>query len=238
MNPAELPKTSGPMRALAEILLVALVALLVTAVGWRMVGEQPLQQQAVLWVANVAVLIAIWAGLRRRRETWAALGLRRPGRDWGALIRLLLQSIAVFVAAIVGFGLGSVLATMLLGEQAGSDMSGYRYLQGNLSMLLVALAAVLIVSSFGEEVIYRGFLMTRIAEMFGNGKAAWNLAVILSSVVFGLVHFGWGLFGIVQTTCMGVALAVAYLLVGRNLWVLVLAHAYLDTLLLVGLYLG
>ena len=35
---------------------------------------------------------------------------------------------------------------------------------------------------------------------------------------------------------MGLALAIFYQVVQRNLWVLVLAHAYLDTLLLVQLY--
>ena len=44
--------------------------------------------------------------------------------------------------------------------------------------------------------------------------------------------------GIVQTTFMGLALTVSYVLVKRNLWVLVLAHAYIDTLLLVQMYLG
>jgi hypothetical protein len=44
--------------------------------------------------------------------------------------------------------------------------------------------------------------------------------------------------GIVQTTFMGLALAASYLLVKRNLWVLVLAHAYIDTVLLVQMYLG
>ena len=37
---------------------------------------------------------------------------------------------------------------------------------------------------------------------------------------------------------MGAALAVSYLLVKRNLWVLVLAHVYIDSVLLVQLYLG
>ena len=37
---------------------------------------------------------------------------------------------------------------------------------------------------------------------------------------------------------MCLALAIAYLVVKRNLWVLVLAHVYIDTVLLVQLYLG
>ncbi len=119
-----------------------------------------------------------------------------------------------------------------------ADMSGYDYLRGNLPMLLLALAAVYVVSSFGEEVVYRGFLVNRLGEMGKGGKAAWSMAVVISAVVFGLAHFDWGVVGIVQTTFMGLALAISYLVVKRNLWVLVLAHAYIDTLLLVQLYLG
>ena len=105
-------------------------------------------------------------------------------------------------------------------------------------MFLLALAGVYVVSSFGEEVIYRGFLMTRISEMGAGGRLAWSVAIIISAIVFGLVHFGWGVFGIGQTAFMGLALAISYLLVKRNLWVLVLAHGYLDTLLLSQLYLA
>ena len=46
----------------------------------------------------------------------------------------------------------------------------------------------------------------------------------MSSLVFGLIHYTWGAAGVVQTTFMGLALAVSYLLVRRNLWIPVLAH--------------
>ena len=95
-----------------------------------------------------------------------------------------------------------------------------------------------VVSSFGEEAIYRGFLMNRLAELATGGRVAWSMAIVISAIVFGLVHFDWGVVGIVQTALMGLALAVSYLAVGRNLWVVVLAHACIDTLLLVQLYLG
>ena len=37
---------------------------------------------------------------------------------------------------------------------------------------------------------------------------------------------------------MGLALGIAYLRLKRNLWVTVLAHAYMDTILFVQMYLG
>ena len=40
----------------------------------------------------------------------------------------------------------------------------------------------------------------------------------------------------VQTGLMGLALGVSYLVVGRNLWVTILAHGYMDTILVVQMY--
>ena len=56
--------------------------------------------------------------------------------------------------------------------------------------------------------------------------------------MFALIHYEWGMAGMVQTGFMGAVLAVAYLRVGRNLWVNVVAHMSLDTILMVQLYLA
>ena len=37
---------------------------------------------------------------------------------------------------------------------------------------------------------------------------------------------------------MGVALGASYLAVKRNLWVIILAHAYMDTILVLQMYFG
>lgn len=59
-----------------------------------------------------------------------------------------------------------------------------------------------------------------------------------SAALFGLAHFSWGPSGVIQTAFMGFALGAAYLRLGRNLWPTILAHAYMDTILFVQMYLG
>ena len=116
-------------------------------------------------------------------------------------------------------------------------MTKYNYLSGNLPMLIISLACVYAGSSFGEEVVYRGFLMTRIQDLLGGQtKLALMGALILSSIIFGFAHFEWGPTGIVQTTCMGLALGTSFLWTKRRLWPLIVAHAVMDTMLLVPLY--
>ena len=62
--------------------------------------------------------------------------------------------------------------------------------------------------------------------------------MILSAIIFGLIHYKWGPMGMVQTGFMGLVLGICYIKLKRRLWILVLAHAYLDTILMTQLYLG
>ena len=120
----------------------------------------------------------------------------------------------------------------------GANLTGYDYLKDNIGMLLLTLAGVYIVSSFGEEVIYRGFLITRISQIGTDSKKAIIIAIILSSIIFGLIHYSWGPMGMVQTGFMGLALGICYIKLKRRLWILILAHAYMDTILMIQMYMA
>ena len=68
----------------------------------------------------------------------------------------------------------------------------------------------------------------------------WGTAitVILSAIIFGLAHYQWGPMGVVQTGMMGLVLSICYLKLRKRLWILILAHAYMDTILMVQMYLA
>jgi membrane protease YdiL (CAAX protease family) len=222
----------------AEILAVFGVAGLLLAVGLPFVGEDPLKFQALVWVANVSMVGAVWLALLVRGQGWHHIGLRFASVDGRSIWRVFWRSLVVFVAATAAFVVGAVVMANVVGRPAPADFSGYDYLSGNLPLLLLAFAGVFVASSLGEEVLYRGFLITRLEELGAGGKAALPAAVAVSSILFGLVHFAWGPMGMVQTGLMGLALGVSYLLVNRNLWILVLAHFYMDAVLLIQMYLA
>jgi len=226
------------LAVIAEAFLVFGVALAVILGSRPFAGGNPIKLQAAAWVANVLMLLIIWIGLRLRGQTWRRFGLRFARISRGPALRAVLVSLGVFIAGLAGFAIGAIIMANIVGIPDSADMSGYDYLRGNLPLTLLALVAVYIVSSFGEEVIYRGFIINRIEELVGRGRLGTAIAVVCSAVIFGLVHFTWGPTGMVQTAFMGLALAVSYLVVGRNLWILILAHAYLDTILIVQMYLG
>jgi membrane protease YdiL (CAAX protease family) len=228
--------TESTTGRVCEILAVFATAGLVISIGLPFAGENPLARQGVVWVAYIFMLLVVWLGLRFREEGWDHLGLGMRRLDGRALWRGLWQSLVLLVAVLVAYVAAAILMANITGIPEQADLSGYNYLSGNLPLLLLALVGVWIVSSLGEEIIYRGFLITRVAEVGGGGKTAWRVAVVSSSILFGLVHYEWGPMGMVQTGFMGLALGIAFLLLRRRLWVLVVTHFYMDTILLVQLY--
>jgi len=222
----------GEMVVLITVPMVFIVGVL------PFVGESPLAIHGVVWVANIVMLLIVWQSLRLRGEGWEHLGLRFGVPKARAVARAAGLSTVVLVGAPAGVVLGAIVGTSLFGMPEQADMSEYNYLAGNFPMLLLALVGVYIVSSFGEEVVYRGFIITRIEELRLGSRHIRKIAVVVSAVIFGFAHYTWGPAGIVQTTFMGLALGISYLAVGRNLWINVLAHVYADTILLVQQYLA
>lgn len=106
-------------------------------------------------------------------------------------------------------------------------------------MLLLWLGIVWTAAAFGEEMFFRGFLITRASALFLGVPLAPAFAVLLPALLFGLGHFYYqGLRGLVMTAAIGIAFGAAFLLLKRNLWPLVLVHGVIDTINFFALYLG
>lgn len=223
---------------LGEILLVFAAAFTFIQLLMPLVSEHAVLTQVVIWTANILMLLLIWVGMQIRGEKWEDFGLSLRNFSWKAAGRIFLLSLLVFFLAMVGFVLGSIIMVNITGMPQNADMSGYDYLRDNIGMLILTLAGVYIVSSFGEEFIYRAFLINRITTLAGNHRMGSAIAIVISAVIFGLVHYQWGPMGIVQTAFMGLALGICYVKLKKRLWILVLAHAYMDTILMIQMYLA
>ncbi len=93
-------------------------------------------------------------------------------------------------------------------------------------------------AAFGEEISYRGYLVTRAADVGARSKFAYWVAVVLVSVLFGYGHYYKGPSGVVDSGMAGLVLGAAYLLSGRNLWVCILSHGFIDTAGIIALFFG
>jgi membrane protease YdiL (CAAX protease family) len=105
----------------------------------------------------------------------------------------------------------------------------------------VALRWLLIVwtfAAFGEEISYRGYLLTRAADVGGGSKTGYWVGVVVVSALFGIGHYYKGPSGMVDSGMAGLVLGTAYMLSRRNLWVCILAHGFIDTFGVIALFFG
>ncbi len=182
---------------------------------------------------EVPILVVLGlVSFRVRSGGWSALPFRRP-KSWG---RILLIAVAAAALRIV---LGEVVET--LAAKVWPPIvapAGAAAIPGNLGTALMWLGIVWTWAAFGEEFGYRGYLLTRGADL-GKGTAAAHLvAMVFVAVLFGIGHYYKGPTGMVDSGMSGLVLGAAYLLSGRNLWASVLAHGFIDTFGLVMLYMG
>ena len=221
-----------------ELLLVFLAAFAIIKILLPFAGDNLVAYQAVIWLANVVMLLLIWLGQRLRGQTFKEFGLIFSRVSKKQALRIFLLSLLIFVLAIAGFILGSIIMANITGIPESADMSGYEYMKDNIFMLILTLFGVYIVSSFGEEIIYRAFLINRLSDFGINIRYGQAIAVLISAIIFGTVHYSWGPMGMVQTGFMGLVLGLCYLKLKKRIWILIFAHAYMDTILMVQMYMA
>ena len=175
----------------------------------------------------------IWLMLRLSGERWSEIGFARPDNfGWaigvGVLAGVLMELFAVYVT--------TPLISNFFGTEP--DYSELKEIRGNLILLFIFLGLSWTLAAFGEEICFRGFLMKRLAQVFGESRVAWLAALLLSSVLFGWGHTEQGVSGWIQEGLSGLILGVLFLSAKRNLVVPIVAHGVSNTLAFVLIYLG
>ena len=179
------------------------------------------------------LLLFAWLSLRIRGLRWRDVGLS-VYRNWrttiafGLIAGVVLEAFQLFVS--------QPILVHLLHKQA--DLETFRALHGNLKLTLIYIGLVWILAAFGEEMVYRGYLMNRVADFFNRTQRAWIISLIVVHVGFGLAHAYQGITGVLDEGLAGLLLGILYLRTGRNLAVPIIAHGIQDTIDFILIFLG
>ena len=173
------------------------------------------------------------ASVKLRNGGFAAMGFREP-TSWKRTLAIALAAAALRIV------LSAVVIDPLTAHfwPPATAPEGSGGISGNPVEALKWLLLVWTFAAFGEEIGYRGYLMTRAADLGRQSAAAWLAALVVSSVLFGYGHYYKGPSGILDSGVAGLILGGAYLLSGRVLWTSILAHGFIDTFGVAALYFG
>jgi membrane protease YdiL (CAAX protease family) len=171
--------------------------------------------------------------VRVRDGGWGVIGLRWPA-SWRrtVLIGLAVAAFRILLDALLMNPIRAHFWPPAIAPSGSAQISGHAMVAFHWLLLVWTFAA------FGEEISYRGYLLTRAADVGGRTKAAYWVAVLTVSVLFGYGHYYKGPSGMVDSGVSALVLGAAYVLSGRNLWVCILAHGFIDTFGVIALFFG
>jgi membrane protease YdiL (CAAX protease family) len=159
--------------------------------------------------------------LRHRRQGAATIGLGRA-----RVGRILLIALATVPLCY----LAGAISNALFIATSSSGVVGFAKERGEFINVVsvIPLGWVVPLSIFAgvyEDIVFRGFLITRL-QALSRSRA---VPVIVSSLIFGALHFTQGLPGMCQTAFVGAVLAIVAVR-SRSIWPCMLAHAAVDTI--------
>jgi uncharacterized protein len=171
--------------------------------------------EATVWILALLLLAIVLFWEKRPLES---LGLRRP--TWRAVGIGIALAAALYIAAGVA---GAII--MLLGGPVATE--GQEEMVIGMPFWLQMLVSISAGSA--EEILFRGYALTRMTEL--TGSRWWG--AIIPIVVFGGVHAPfWGISHAFVAGFLGLCLTLIFLW-RRNLWTNMAAHAALDAMVFI-----
>ncbi len=143
------------------------------------------------------------------------------------------------VAAIILFVLLQYAIMPLLQKNFPNqtiNLHDYDFIKGNLVNYIWVMIAALIVGGFYEELVFHGFIFTRLEKIFNRHQTL--IAFILTAIIFAAYHFQQGILGMINAGIAGCAYHAFILKNNRNLWFGIFFHAFYDFIGLSFIYAG
>ncbi len=232
MSTATMPRTRERnvwfLLAIPPLLFLLYIVIASVVVGFQTQGDAqaianavPLTMPFGLVVIQIVMLILFWMALRRD-----GLSLREIGWRVQAKQNLLLE---IFIGAAAGVVLALMYIFFLSPLQINLANTFGNYVPADdlTKTLGSALApffiANVLLAPFVEENIYRGYALTRLAPRHGM-----PVAIVISCIFFGLLHWTGGFWYIVLTGVVAGGLFCGLLAWRKNIYAPFAAHLLLN----------
>jgi uncharacterized protein len=212
-----------------EIVFITLLPIVVTS----LISQSPtpsfdIGNVFIIPISTPIRVALIFLSLWLRGLDFRAIGLKRPVRWWPIILLGIGGSVVMFFEPFTSwiFDLLKPLIGVLPPENLGvlSNLAGH-----NVPALLGWLTVTWTVAAFGEEITDRGYLLTRLTDLFGKSWLGWGLSLLIAAAIFASGHAYQGPKGIIDTVVGGLIFGILYLIARRNLWAGIIAHGINDT---------
>lgn len=168
--------------------------------------------------------------LKTRKQTWKEMGF---SMDDFKLPKIVLGLVLTIIYLLIfQFLIGPVLDCWL----PKANLQALGIVKKDIGKLAMYLLATWTMAAFGEELIFRGYLVSRLMDLLGNTPPARLTCVFLSSIPFAFVHTYQGVHGMITAGILGIFQSIVYLVDKKKLVIPIVVHGSFDTVGFISLF--
>lgn len=182
----------------------------------------------------ISIIIIIASYIEFKGKPFSALGLSRA--NFNAKNLLVFAPIAAFGLFVFYVFAILPLIEMLTGTPV--DYSSMSQVRDDLPTALTWSFIVWATAAFGEEIIFRGFLMRQFIKFFGDSKISLAFNILIFSSFFGYMHMQQGITGQLLAGSTGALFSVIFYKRKYDLWFMIMIHGVFNTLGILSFYFG
>lgn len=125
----------------------------------------------------------------------------------------------------------------LISQIAPENLPAIFMMKGNIPKLILGLIASWTIAAFFEEIIFRGYLINRLIDLFGERFPSNILVVLMAGIAFGFMHCYQAIHGVILAGLIGIFQSSIYFAVKKKLAIPIIAHGTFDSIGFVLLFL-
>jgi len=211
--------TSQRFKMTLEMAIVAIC--LIVIILLPMIGV------AIAFVVMTTFILLSQERLSKIKE----LGFKKPSNLWKTILTTISLALLIQLSFLIIFDplIESVTSSQL-------DLSGVEHVKGNLTNFFIMLGVGWIIGGFLEEILFRGFLLNRISNIFKSRALGDVIAILMTCGSFGYSHLYQGLSGMISTGLISAIIAFIYIFSNRNIWYAILTHGFINTFAFIIIY--
>ena len=180
---------------------------------------------------SIPILLFIWFVLKYSKETFSDIGFSlRQFKPKSILIGAL---IAVLTLAFMQLIFHPVLDFFVSLEYKDAGLNDT--IQGGKLQFFIMIIMGWLIGGFYEEIVFHGFIFTRLEKMF-KGEYSTYISFVITSAIFGVYHIQLGASGIINALVVGAVYLTLFLYFKRNLWYSIFCHGFYNTMVMTLIY--
>jgi len=181
----------------------------------------------------VPVLLFIWFFLKYYKEDFKSVGFSLKQFSIKSMLIGALAAMALF--SFLNWVFFPLLDKLV--ELPADNLGDIASVRNNIPFYLFLVAMGWIVGGFYEELVFHGFIFTRLEKMLPV-KIAVPASFLATNLIFAAYHIQLGAGGMINAFVAGTVYHALMLYHKRNMWYAIFCHAVFDTIALTYLYAG